>query len=242
MPRRACCLALLRPARPRVHLQSGHSAEGEARPMDLNYSPEDVAFRDTTRRWLEANVPREDLTTLGRAQGWHRKLYEAGYLGHGLAQGVRRARARARWSRRSWRTRWRASGAPAPINGLGLGIVGPDHHRARHRGAEAALPPEDPDGRGDLVPALLGAQRRLRPGRASRRAPRTRATTSSSTGRRSGRAAARSPTGASCSRAPTPRWPSTRASPASCMNMRQPGVEVRPLKQITGAPSSARSS
>ena len=32
--------------------------------MDLNYSPEDRAFRETTRRWLEANVPRDDLKTL----------------------------------------------------------------------------------------------------------------------------------------------------------------------------------
>src|SRR6185503_20251688 len=51
------------------------------RPMDLNYSSEDRAFRDTTRRWLEANVPSEDLKTLAERKAWHRKLYEAGYVG-----------------------------------------------------------------------------------------------------------------------------------------------------------------
>ncbi len=49
--------------------------------MDLNYSAEDRAFRDKTRRWLEANVPTEDLKTLAERKAWHRKLYEAGYVG-----------------------------------------------------------------------------------------------------------------------------------------------------------------
>ena len=40
---------------------------------------------------------------------------------------------------------------------------GADDHRPRHRRAEGAAPAEDPLGRGDLVPGLLGAGRRLRP-------------------------------------------------------------------------------
>ena len=40
-----------------------------------------------------------------------------------------------------------------------------DDHRARHRGAEGALPRADPLRGGDLVPGLLGARRRLRPRR-----------------------------------------------------------------------------
>ena len=44
---------------------------------------------------------------------------------HGLAARSTAARTRGRWSRRSWARRWRASTCPAPINGLGLGIVGP---------------------------------------------------------------------------------------------------------------------
>ena len=49
--------------------------------MDLNYSPEDGAFRDKTRRWLEANMPKDDLKTLAERKSWHRQLYEAGYVG-----------------------------------------------------------------------------------------------------------------------------------------------------------------
>ena len=51
--------------------------------MDLNYSSEDRAFRDSTRRWLEANVPSRDLKTLDERKAWHRKLYEAGFVGMG---------------------------------------------------------------------------------------------------------------------------------------------------------------
>ncbi len=40
-----------------------------------------------------------------------------------------------------------------------------DDHRVGHPGAEGALPLEDPDGRGDLVPGLLRARRRERPRR-----------------------------------------------------------------------------
>src|SRR2546425_10633141 len=49
--------------------------------MDLNYAPEDREFRAATRRWLEANVPKEDLKTLAERKAWHRKLYEAEYVG-----------------------------------------------------------------------------------------------------------------------------------------------------------------
>src|SRR3989304_38797 len=49
--------------------------------MDLNYSPEDRAFRAEVRRWLEANVPKDELTTLEARKAWHRRLYEAGYVG-----------------------------------------------------------------------------------------------------------------------------------------------------------------
>src|SRR2546427_11976739 len=49
--------------------------------MDLTYSPEDRAFREKTRRWLDANVPKDDPKTLGERKAWHRRPYEAGYVG-----------------------------------------------------------------------------------------------------------------------------------------------------------------
>ncbi|HEX2440008.1 MAG TPA: acyl-CoA dehydrogenase family protein, partial [Methylomirabilota bacterium] len=92
--------------------------------MDLNYSPEDRAFRDKTRRWLEANVPSDDLKTLAERKAWHRKLYEAGYVGmlwpkeYGGwgATAMQQAIVQDEMARIQ---------APPAINGLGIGFIGP---------------------------------------------------------------------------------------------------------------------
>jgi alkylation response protein AidB-like acyl-CoA dehydrogenase len=61
--------------------------------MDLTDSPEDRAFRMKVRSWLTANVPKRaeqdrsmeamDPRRVARAKAWQRKLYEAGYLAMG---------------------------------------------------------------------------------------------------------------------------------------------------------------
>ena len=92
--------------------------------MDLNYSPEDRAFRDKTRRWLEAHVPADDLKTLAERKAWHRKLYEAGYVGmlwpreYGGwgATAMQQAIVQDEMARIQ---------APPTINGLGIGFIGP---------------------------------------------------------------------------------------------------------------------
>ena len=92
--------------------------------MDLNYSPEDRAFRAKTREWLAANAPQEDLKTLAERKAWHRKLYEAGYVGmlwpreYGGwgATPMQQAIVQDEMAR---------IGAPPPINGLGIGFIGP---------------------------------------------------------------------------------------------------------------------
>jgi alkylation response protein AidB-like acyl-CoA dehydrogenase len=92
--------------------------------MDLNYSAEDRAFRDATRRWFEANTPGQDLKTLEERRAWHRKLYEAGFVGMGWpreyggrsASPMHQAIAADEMARVN---------APPPINTLGIGIVGP---------------------------------------------------------------------------------------------------------------------
>ena len=58
--------------------------------MDLQFTPEEEAFRLKVRSWLAENMPtsglsdtregREDKTWLARAKAWQRRLYEAGYI------------------------------------------------------------------------------------------------------------------------------------------------------------------
>ena len=133
--------------------------------MDLNYTPEDVAYRKQVRAWLEENLPREEVRTLDDRRRWHRKLYEAGYLGMGWPKefgGARRAAHGAghRGRRDGAGQRARAHQWPRPRHRR------PHHRRPRHRRAEDALPQEDPHGGGAVVPALLRAQCGLRPRRA----------------------------------------------------------------------------
>ncbi|MDX2170846.1 MAG: acyl-CoA dehydrogenase family protein [Deltaproteobacteria bacterium] len=52
--------------------------------MDLAYTPEQEAFRRQVRQWIEANVPkRAEVRDLDAARAWQRKLNDAGYLGVG---------------------------------------------------------------------------------------------------------------------------------------------------------------
>src|SRR3989338_5660177 len=56
--------------------------------MDLNYSPEETAFRDEVRTWLDGNLPHElrdkvlDYRELSRDDllRWHRLLAEKGWV------------------------------------------------------------------------------------------------------------------------------------------------------------------
>ena len=92
--------------------------------MDLSYSPSDIEFREATRRWLEANVPRPEPTTLDARRAWHRRLYDAGYVGMGwpVQYGGRGATPLQQAIVADEMAR---AGAPSPINPLGLAIVGP---------------------------------------------------------------------------------------------------------------------
>jgi len=92
--------------------------------MDLRYSSEDLRFREATRRWLETQVPREEPATLEARRAWHRQLYDAGYVGMGwpVAYGGRGATPLQQAIVADEMAR---TGAPAPINPLGIAIVGP---------------------------------------------------------------------------------------------------------------------
>jgi alkylation response protein AidB-like acyl-CoA dehydrogenase len=92
--------------------------------MDLRHSSEDLRFREATRRWLETKVPREEPATLEARRAWHRQLYDAGYVGMGwpVAYGGRGATPLQQAIVADEMAR---TGAPAPINPLGIAIVGP---------------------------------------------------------------------------------------------------------------------
>ena len=92
--------------------------------MDLNHTPEDIAFRKQVRAWLEQNLPPAPLRSLEERKVWHRKLYEAGYLGMGWPKEYGGQGARP-MEQAIVADEMARSGAPAPTNGLGLGIVGP---------------------------------------------------------------------------------------------------------------------
>jgi alkylation response protein AidB-like acyl-CoA dehydrogenase len=51
--------------------------------MDLNYAPEDIAFRKQVWPWLDQNLPKKEIANLEERRARHRKLFEAGYLGMG---------------------------------------------------------------------------------------------------------------------------------------------------------------
>src|SRR5579884_810820 len=97
--------------------------------MDLRYTPQDDAFRAEVRAWLEANLPRKKPETFEEQRAWHRKLYEAGYIGMGwpVEYGGRDARPMEQAILGEEMARVKA---PSPVNGLGIGLIGPTiiHH------------------------------------------------------------------------------------------------------------------
>jgi len=200
--------------------------------MDLNYSPEDREFRRQTRRWLEANVPRTELKTLEERKTWHRTLYDAGYVGMGWpkeygghgASPMQQAIVADEMARVA---------APAPINGLGIGFIGPtiiihgtDWQKQRY--LKKILSAEEiwcqlysePNSGSDLASLRTRAEDQgdhfLVNGQ--------KIWTSSGHIADWGILLART----------DPSVPKHKGISCFLFNMRQPGVEVRPLRQITG--------
>lgn len=97
--------------------------------MDLFYTREDEEFRAQVRDWLAKNLPKKRPESQEEAKAWHRKLYEAGYVGMGwpVAYGGRDARPMEQAILGEELAR---VNAPGTVNGLGIGLVGPTliHH------------------------------------------------------------------------------------------------------------------
>ncbi len=97
--------------------------------MDLSFTPEDTAFRGRVRQWFEANLPKEEMKTLEERVAWHRKLYAAGYVGMGWPKEYGGQDARP-MEQAIVQDEMARVNAPSTVNGLGLSIVGPTiiHH------------------------------------------------------------------------------------------------------------------
>jgi alkylation response protein AidB-like acyl-CoA dehydrogenase len=200
--------------------------------MDLHYSPEDRAFREKTRRWLEANTPRDDLKTLAERKTWHRQLYEAGYVGmlwpreYGGwgASAMQQAIVQDEMARIQ---------APPAINGLGIGFIGPTiivhgTEAQKQRYLKKMLTAEEiwcqlysePNAGSDLA----GLKTRAEDAGDHFVVNGQKIWTSSGPIADWGILLART----------DPKVPKHKGISCFLLDMRQAGVEVRPLKQITG--------
>ena len=98
--------------------------------MDLTYSAEDERFRTELRTWLESHLeefralPRNPTAAVQYSRDWQRKLYEAGYVGLAWprAYGGRDAPPTQQVI---FAEECARHGAPALINTIGLSILGP---------------------------------------------------------------------------------------------------------------------
>jgi alkylation response protein AidB-like acyl-CoA dehydrogenase len=201
--------------------------------MDLNLSPEDRAFRDQTRMWLGSNVPRTELKTLEERRAWHRRMFDAGYVGMGWPKEYG-GQAASPMKLAIVADEMARANAPAPINGLGIGFIGPtiiihgtDAQKQRY--LKKILSAEE-----------IWCQLYSEPNSGSDLASlRTRAEDKGGYFLVNGQKIWTSGGHISDLGILLARTDTTVAKHKgiSCflLNMRQPGVEVRPLKQITGS-------
>lgn len=91
--------------------------------MDLSYSPEDEAFRRKVRDWFERNRPGQ-LRTHEEHRAWHRKLYDAGFIGMGWPKEYGGQAARPMEQAIVGEEMARLN-IPGGVNGLGIGFIGP---------------------------------------------------------------------------------------------------------------------
>ncbi len=102
--------------------------------MDLNYAPEDLAFRDTVRSWIAANLPAD----LQQKVLNHKRLVRDDYV---------------RWHRIVHRQGWVAPNWPVEYGGTGWSKV--QQHIWEEECARAGTPPILPFGVNMVAPVLI---------------------------------------------------------------------------------------
>ena len=109
--------------------------------MDFRFGPRDEAYRAEVRAWLEAHVPAwargsgrprgslVDDEDFERHRAWQQELYEAGYVGPTWPVEYG-GRGRSAVENAILQEEMVRAGAPAPLNTLGIGLCGPAllHH------------------------------------------------------------------------------------------------------------------
>jgi len=98
--------------------------------MDLNYTPEQEAFRKEARAWLEANVPKEKLPSFDTKEGfeahreWEKKLHAGGFamVPWPVEYGGRGANL-LEWL--IFEEEYYRAGAPGRVNQNGIFLLGP---------------------------------------------------------------------------------------------------------------------
>jgi alkylation response protein AidB-like acyl-CoA dehydrogenase len=99
--------------------------------MDFELSDSERAFRDEVRAWLKANAPRDSSEDGGdmrsfieSRRAWQRKLYDAGYVGITWPEEYG-GRGRSFLDQLIFNDEMILAHAPEPINVIGLGMGGP---------------------------------------------------------------------------------------------------------------------
>src|SRR5437764_3243107 len=199
--------------------------------MDLNYSPEDEAFRQRARGWVGEHRPRGERLEDRRA--WQRTLYDAGFVGLGWPRQYGGQDARPMEQAIVAEEMARAN-LPGAINSLALGLIGPtlivhgsDDQKRRY--VRRMLTAEDiwcqlysePDSGSDLASLKTSAAREGDHWVVNGQ----KVWTSLGPIADFGVLLART----------NPSVPKHQGISYFILDMHAPGVEVRPLKQITGS-------
>jgi alkylation response protein AidB-like acyl-CoA dehydrogenase len=200
--------------------------------VDLNYSPEDERFRQHVRRWFAEN-PSGPLATLDQKKAWQRKLYDAGFVGMGWPREYGGQDARP-MEQAIVAEEMALGDVPGAINSLALGLLGPTlivhaTNDQKQRYLKPMLTADEiwcqlysePDSGSDLASlktsAVRDGDRWIINGQ--------KVWTSLGPIADFGMLLART----------DPSVPKHKGISYFILDMHQPGVEVRPLKQITGS-------